>query len=401
MIRKICCALLILAIFIAGCSQYAAGINTEDINSEAPADAGGGIPSGIPTNTAGGSVGSPTNTPIEVSGKIPAEIKTNPSVNRAWGGQMCEAGGAVYYVADGGKGKDAPVHIARMNPDGSETAVTGEYATVYGLTADDNNLYFLAATSRETSGEALYTLPLSGDKKELKMRDWDFGAPQAAGGRLYWEQDSNPDSKDNVTSIMSMNPDGTDARQLLFVPVPYSSPFYFLATPDGLYYSCPADPDGDACALFYTDLQGQNKVQLNKQKLDRIDTLFYDENNLYFITLNYDKGDGLYSTVNRMDANGGQSVVLQHIDYFPQDDGANYFCGVSGNVFYYFGFDGGGMRELHSYDMIRMQDNSIAKADTDERPVLRSVRGMTIDVQSSHGFYILGNDLYYSFYDEP
>lgn len=382
MIRKMGCAVIALAIFLTGCSQSAA-----DISREAPTVASSGSQTAAATKTAA---------------DISAEIPANASVNYAWGGSMCEAGGLVYYVSAGGKGTDGPVYIARMNPDGSgSTAATGEYSYLYGLTADDNNIYFMASTDRDGADEALYALDQNGGgEKKIKLRDWKFGSPQAAGGRLYWEQDSDPDSADNITSIMSMNPDGTEALQLFSVPVPYGDPFYFLATPNGLYYSCPAGrDDGDACALFHTDLQGQNKVQLNKQNLDRIDKLFYDENNLYFITLNHDKGDGLYSTVNRMDENGGQSVILQHIDYFPQDQAINAFCGVSGNIFYYFDVGDSSGIDIHSYDIARQQDKILAKAETKSPPALHSIKGKTIGVQSVAGLYILGNDVYYGFFD--
>lgn len=198
-----------------------------------------------------------------------------------------------------------------------------------------------------------------------------------------------------------MNPDGTDMRQLLSIPTPYGGYFYFLATSNGLYYSCEIGQDYDSCAVFHTDLQGKNKEQLNKQNLGRVDTLIYDQNNLYFTTLNIE--GGMCSTVNRLDENGQKSVVIQRIDYFPQDDGINYFYGISDNIFYYFNYDktnsnSYGM-DLHSYDITSKQDKMIAKVEIDYPSLLKSIRGKTFNNQSVEGLYILGNDLYYRFVD--
>jgi hypothetical protein len=412
MIRKIICFIVLFAILglLATCNLKTVNRASSGSSSELPKETTSQTSSIVPlvtptsaTSTVSSDILSeaPENTPVVINGEMSSVIPTNPSVNFAWGGYMCEAGGNVYYVSDDGKGKHSPVHIVRVSADQSQgIAVTSEYASIYGLTADDNNLYFAAAIYMEDA-DSLYALPLNGGV-EKKLCDWKFSAPQVAGGRLYWENNSDPGLKDNITTIMCINPDGTNAQTLLSIPNPYCKPFYFLATPNGLYYSCRVGPAKDDNALFHTDLQGKNKKQLNREKLGDIDLLFYDQNNLYFTTLNYDNGDGMYTTVNCLDKNGLKSVVIKRIDYFPQDEGIIAFFGVSANILYYFNFDnsngGKTVMDLHSFDIERKQDKIIAKVDYEYPSEIHSILGKTIHVYSSQGLYIVGNDLYYSFY---
>jgi len=340
---------------------------------------------------------------VHITGEIKGEIPTNASVNHIWGGGMCEAGGLIYYISDGGKGEDSPLHIVRMKVDGSQSkAVTGEYARIYGLTADEKNLYFMAATSQEGEDSAFYALPLNGgDEKKLLLCDWEYGFPQTAGGRLYWEKDSEPNEKSNVVNIMCMDPDGSDIRQLFSVPVPYGSPFCFLATGNGLYYAFSNGEDRSNCTLFHTDLNGNNREQLCKSDLE-ISSLLYDQGNVYFTALHIE--GGMYTSVYRLDENDVESVVLERISYFPQDEAVNYFYGISGGVIYYFDFGKTGEDQyafvLHSYDIITKQD-AVIFLDEQDNPYLHSIRGKTIDVQSIGGFYILGNDIYYKFFNTP
>ncbi|MEI6101910.1 MAG: hypothetical protein WCP73_08740, partial [Eubacteriales bacterium] len=404
-----------ITVFLVACSSDTVSAASSGIPLNIPINTASApsssAPAETPTNTASAAGGGMQAEPTEmqqglpkndnitgvrgaINVDLPANIPANPSVNYAWGGHMCEAGGSLYYVSDGGKGEDSPVHIARMNADKSQgIAVTGEYEYIYGLTADENNLYFMAPTSQGIY-DALYALPLNGGgEKKIKTRDWTYGYPQAAGGKLYWESDSDPVSKDNVVNIMCMNPDGTDEKQLLSIPLGYSDYFHFLATSNGLYYSCPTSTDNDDCALFHTDQQGQNKVQLNKQNLGRVDMLFYDQNNIYFLTLNFDNND--YAIVSRMDANGQTSVIIKHIDYI------DYFCGVSENILYYFNYGDSDGMDLRSYNMINKKDKIIANVEMQTPSILHSIRGKTIDTLSSQGFFIVGNDLYYSFHRTP
>jgi len=316
---------------------------------------------------------------------IPSDIPTNASVNVAWGGDMCEVNGFIYYVAYG--------TIVRMNPDGcNPTPVTGEHANISQLTSDNNNLYFVASSGTLAT---LYRLPLSGGK-EQPVAEGDFGALQAANGKLYWKE-----YQDTKIQINCVNPDGSELRALFTQNTSDSVGFEFLVTGEGIYYA--ADYD-----LYRMDLSGNNPVKLNNKPLGSIFKLFYDRGKLYFIMDNGSYSlDSFWASLYTID-DWGNIKAITPVGYYPQDYGEIQYCGISDNLLYYF------IPTNDSYQHVWMDMYQFDLATGNETMILRhqemgdasvgtlsSLRGKSIPNIGVVGLYILGNDIYFSTYSLP
>lgn len=329
------------------------------------------------------------STPLSVNAPLTNEdnIQTNQSVNLAWGGAMCEAGGLIYYCAEN---PDQTQCVMRMSPDGSnQEPFTRNYNAVYSLASDGEMLYF-------QTDDALYRMPLSGGEAH-KIADGEFWSFQIYDGKIYCAL-----SDEDI--LICMNSDGTEKKEIKF-----ANSYQFLATENGLYFTR-GNADGTKRDIYKSDLNGENIQRVTKKSYAFIDQIFYEQGSLYFLVPNDFSGwfwaDDLDFTdvVYKIDANGKQSVVLKHIGYYSQDYSTLAYCGVSGDDFYYFNFsqnasdDSVGEMDLHRYNMKNNTDAVILKnvemVDPSPR-LLRSVRGKEIDSKCTYGFYILGNDIYF------
>lgn len=350
----------------------------------------------------------------ETGRAISGDIPTNTSVNVAWGGGMCEANGYVYYVS----ARDPQETIIRMDPDGNNpTAVTEGYYHISNLTADGNNLYFVAKAESSNTG-IIYRLPLNGGKAQ-KVTEGNIRALQSVNGRLYWEDYTIPEgiiTRDTVTTIQinSIHPDGSDLQTPLALTVPTieEGPFNFLATEEGIYYSTTTVNTGgysNYSDIYQIDLSGENAVKRNDDPLQRVYKLFYDQGRLYLLVENDLSADPFSSSVVTLDQEGKTKNVLNHVGYFPQDFSCIEYCGISNNIIYYFtmrhtnGSSANILLDLHQYDIDENKDEIIkSNVDLGDASVgtIASLRGKRMK-GNSVGMYILGNDIYFEPFPMP
>lgn len=345
---------------------------------------------------------------------ISRDIPTNTSVNVAWGGGMCEANGYVYYIS----ARDPQETIIRINQDGSNpTVVTDGYYYIGGLTADNNNIYFVAKAESSNTG-MIYRLPLNGGKAQ-KLIEGNVRALQNVNGRLYWEDYNCPEgviTNDTVTTIQikSMNPDGSDLKTPLTLTVPTldEGPFYFLAIADGIYYSTATvntDDYSEYSDVYHMDLSGESPAKLNNDPLRCIHKLFYDRGKLYLLVENDLSADPFSSSVVTLDQGGETKAVLNHVGYFPQDFACIEYCGISDGTIYYFtmkktaGSSASILMNFHQYDIDKNKDVIIKRnVDMGDSSVgtIASLRGKSMK-GNSVGLYILGNDTYFAPFQMP
>jgi outer membrane protein assembly factor BamB len=327
---------------------------------------------------------------------------------------MCEESGYIYYAF----GKTGKEKIVRAKSDGSDpvTVTEGEYACLHELTADSANLYFVSSPGEDAPTGALdtiYRLPLGGGKEQA-VTQGNVYSLQNANGKLYWVNDSGDDAPAKINCI---NMDGSDSKTL-FTAKDLLIGSELLVAGGNIYYTDSAfttpDSNGNGSAysdLYRMDLGGGNAQKLCRTKTGFIDKLFYDQGKLYFLT---EDTDVLNDSLQTLDAKGKAVTLLKNVGYFPQDFGAIEYCGISDNIFYYFTetedshsqtdvtdstvyvyFD------LHRFDLKTIRSTVLIHDMEMGDPAigtLFSVRGKNIRNNGVTGFYILGNDIYFSPY---
>ncbi len=334
-------------------------------------------------------------------------IPSNASVSTAWEGYMCEANGKIYFVS-AYKSKD---RIVCMEFDGkNKTFVSEKYNYICDLATDNSNIYF-RANSETGEKDTIYCLSTNGGKEHAIAKGHIYSL-QYAKGRLYWIDDYSPyeetkaDQK-TTTKIYSINSDGSDL-QTVFLSKMHAygdMQLIFLATDEGLYYSL-VSPDNHHCNIFFMDLDGKNNIKINKDELNRIDKLFFDQGKLYFLMQHLDDTftdsfSDLMVTIDKM----GKTRTIKNVGFFPMDFGCVEYCGISNNIIYYFVLQhynkrsNGLIADLHQYDIKNRSDTTILRdIDMSDNSVgtLNSVRGVKIMNKGTTGMYILGNDIYFS-----
>lgn len=348
-------------------------------------------------------------------GALNQMIPTNISTNIVWGGEMCEANGMVFFITTASDSSSGKSHIERMNPDGTEqTSVSDDYSYIGNLVSDNNNIYFTANTTSSYEGaNVIYSLPIAGGQIS-EVAEGNINGLQMTKDRLYWTDCPRPPSGEikrgqtKPLAIKSAKKDGSDLQVLFSTNVPLAIyTFDFLATDAGLYYYTQGS-DYDHCNIYCMDLEGKNTVKLNKNELNQIDKLFYDNGNLYLV-IHSDELDFRDSVVT-LDSGGNVQTIIDSIGYFPQDFSVIQYCGVSDHVFYYFELDSGTdsskklLMSLHQYD-IKSKTDSIVKNNIEMGDsavgTLQSARGKSIPCKGVTGFYIVGNDIYFEPFSLP
>lgn len=354
-----------------------------------------------------------TETPPQVVGSIPAMIPTNDSTNVVWDGCMCEANGFIYYVS-GSEGKEK---IVRAKQDWSNpvTVTKGDYACLHELTADNANLYFVSTVNSDDIAEpmdTIYRLPLFGGK-EQQVAQGNVNELQNGNGMLFWVDYSGDDTPAQIRRI---NMDGSSPKTLFTAKDPDAGAELLVAG-GKIYYTDGAfvsDSDGGISIysnLYHMDLEGGKSTKIYHCSTGFIDKLFYDQGKLYFLAENV---DDLNDSLLMLDAKSKAVTLLKNVGYFPQDAGAIEFCGISNNKFYYFKdsdtdkvadtsytaahyyFD------LHQLDLLTKKNTVMLSAVEMGEPAigtLFSIRGKSIRNDGVIGFYILGNDIYFSPYE--
>lgn len=349
-----------------------------------------------------------------INALISDNIPANASVNVAWGGRMCEAGGYIYYISD----RNPEKKIIRMNQDGSnQTVETNGYYYISNLTADSDNLYF-AARSESSEIDTIYSLSLNAGTAR-KVAEGNIRELQAVNGRLYWEEYDSPTGvigNDATTTIQikSVNPEGSDLKMLIDIKVPAlnEGPFNFVVTESGIYYSKSSVNNKDYSLysdVYQTDLSGENTVKLNSDLLRCVYNIFCDQGKIYFLMENDFSSDPFSSSIVTLDKEGKTQIILNHVGYFPQDFSCIEYCGISDGMIYYFDLkkttdnSANILLNFHQYNIKTHRDRILLRGvNMGDSAVgtIASIRGKSIKGDSI-GMYILGNDIYFEPFQMP
>jgi hypothetical protein len=327
-----------------------------------------------------------TVTMSPVTASIPSKIPTNESTNIAWGGCMCEANGFIYYVS----GTEGKQEIVRMEQDGSEpeTVTAGEYSCLGELTSDGTYLYFVSTVLADDMPDTIYRLPLSGGHEEEIVRGHIYSL-QNASGKLYWKEDY---ADDVPVKIKCVNTDSSNPQTLVTLQDPdILFTIEFLIAGNMIYYTIGYDLEYSD--LYRMDLDGGNAKKLNRSKLGLVDKLFYDQGRLYFLA--EDLEGELYDLLQTLDSKGEAVTFIKSFGYFPQDECAMEYCGISNNLFYFFD----GNFDFHQFNLKTKRDGILfhqVEMGGSAIGTLFSIRGENIKNVGVIGLYILGNDIYFS-----